>query len=182
MVSRATELPILRPLVGANKDEIIECARRIGTAELSKVVGEYCAMVPRRPATRALLAAVEQQEARLPAGLLDDLVAKRSVLDLRALDLDSLDAAGLAVDRLPPGALLLDLRPIEQYRSEHHPEALHLEFARALEAYSSLERSRTYVLCCEFGLLSAHLAERMRRDGFDAWHFRGGQRALMKTA
>ncbi|HVH19512.1 MAG TPA: tRNA uracil 4-sulfurtransferase ThiI [Myxococcota bacterium] len=182
VVSRATELPILRPLVGTNKDEIIELARRIGTAELSKVVGEYCAMVPRRPATRAPQDLVEAQETRLPAGLLDDLVAKRSVLDLRALDLDSLDVEGLALDRLPPGALLLDLRPVEPYRSEHHPLALHLEFSRALEAYPSFDRSRTYVLCCEFGLLSAHLAERMRRDGFDAWHFTGGQRALMRSA
>jgi hypothetical protein len=38
------------------------------------------------------------------------------------------------------------------------------------------------VLCCEFGLLSAHLAELMRREGFDAWHFTGGQRALMRSA
>jgi thiamine biosynthesis protein ThiI len=182
VVSRATELPILRPLVGANKDEIIECARRIGTAELSKVVGEYCAMVPRRPATRAPLDLVVQEEARLPAGLLEEVVAKRKLIDLRALDLRALDEPGLALDRLPPGALLLDLRPIEQYRSEHHPAALHLEYARAQEAYPSFDRSRTYVLCCEFGLLSAHLAERMRRDGFDAWHFTGGQRALMKSA
>jgi len=138
-------------------------------------------MVPRRPATRAPRAVVEQEEARLPAGLLDDLIAKRSVLDLRALDLGSLDAPGLAVDRLPPGAVLIDLRPIEQYRSEHHPEALHLEFSKALEAWSSFDRGRTYVLCCEFGLLSAHLAERMRREGFDAWNFTGGQRALMRS-
>ena len=182
VVSRATELAILRPLVGTNKDEIIECARRIGTAELSKVVGEYCAMVPRRPATRAPQALVDAEEARLPAGLLDDLVAKRSVFDLRALDPESLESPGLAVDRLPRGALLLDLRPIEQYRSEHHPEALHLEFSQALLAWPSFERSRTYVLSCEFGLLSAHLAERMRREGFDAWHFAGGQRALMRSA
>ena len=139
-------------------------------------------MVPRRPATRAPLDLVLQEEGRLPAGLLQEVVAKRKVIDLRALDLHVLDEPGLALDRLPPGSLLLDLRPIEQYRSEHHPEALHLEYARAQEAYPSFDRSRTYVLCCEFGLLSAHLAERMRRDGFDAWHFTGGQRALMRSA
>jgi thiamine biosynthesis protein ThiI len=182
VVSRATSLPILRPLVGANKDEIIACARQIGTAELSKVVGEYCAMVPRRPATRAPLAAVEQQEARIDPALLGEQVAKRTVLDLRDLDAASLEATGLAVERIPPRAVLLDLRPIEQYRTEHHPEALHLEFSQALRALPSLDRRRTYVLCCEFGLLSAHLAELMRREGFDAWHFTGGQRALMRSA
>ena len=41
---------------------------------------------------------------------------------------------------------------------------------------------RRYVLYCEFGLKSAHLAERMRRHGFDASNFRGGLRALVAHA
>jgi len=180
VVSRATELPILRPLVGANKDEIIALAERIGTFELSKVVGEYCAMVPSKPATRAALAAVEAQEARLPPGLAEKAAAARSVLDLRSLELDSLDEPGLAIERPPSGARLIDLRPLEQYRSGHHPDALHLDFAQALEAFPSFDRDAVYVLCCEFGLLSAHLAELMRRSGFRAHSLRGGQRALME--
>ena len=117
----------------------------------------------------------------LDPALLPELVARRSVLDLRALGSGDLDEAALSVERLPAGCTLLDLRPLAQYRAQHHPDALHLEFAKALEAYPSFERGRTYVLCCEFGLLSAHLAEQMRREGFDAWHFSGGQRALMRS-
>jgi thiamine biosynthesis protein ThiI len=180
VVSRATELPILRPLVGANKDEIIALAERIGTFQLSKVVGEYCAMVPSKPSTRAHLEVIEAEEARLPPGLAEKAAADRSVLDLRALDLDSLDVPGLAIERVPPGARLIDLRPLEQYRSAHHPDALHLDFAQALEAFGSFERDAVYVLCCEFGLMSAHLAELMRRAGFRAHSLKGGQAALMK--
>jgi thiamine biosynthesis protein ThiI len=181
VVSRATELPILRPLVGANKDEIIALAERIGTFELSKVVGEYCAMVPSKPATRAALRVVETQEAHLPPGLIEKAAAGRSVLDLRDLAAGALDEPGLTVDRPPPGARLIDLRPLEQYRSGHHPEALHLDFARALQAFPSFERGVVYVLCCEFGLLSAHLAELMRREGFEAYSLRGGSRAAAKS-
>jgi thiamine biosynthesis protein ThiI len=46
VISQAASGLILRPLAGSNKEEIIELAERIGTFELSKVVGEYCAMVP----------------------------------------------------------------------------------------------------------------------------------------
>ena len=180
VVSRATELPILRPLVGFNKDEIIALANQIGTFELSKVVGEYCAMVPSKPATRAALAVVEAEEARLPANLLDELASGPSMFDLRALNLASLDLPGLAIEKLPEGAQLIDLRPLAQYRTEHHPRALHLAFEKAAEAYPSFERDKTYVLSCEFGLMSAHLAERMRCEGFDVYHLAGGQRALMK--
>jgi thiamine biosynthesis protein ThiI len=182
VVSRATLIPILRPLVGANKDEIIALAEQIGTFELSKVVGEYCAMVPHRPATRAALRTVEEQEARLEPGLAEKAAAARSVLDLRALELTSLDDPDLAIERPPPDAQLIDLRPLAQYRGGHHPDALHLDFAQALEAFPSFDRAGLYVLSCEFGLMSAHLAEVMRRAGFRAHSLRGGQAALMKRA
>ncbi len=103
------------------------------------------------------------------------------MLDLRELDTGTLDLPELSIDRVPPDAVVIDLRPLAQYRSGHHPDALHLDFARALQVFPTFERSRTYVLSCEFGLLSAHLAERMRREGFDVHHFRGGQRALMRS-
>jgi len=181
VISRATDQTLLRPLVGYNKDEIVAVARRIGTYELSKVVGEYCALVRHRPATRAALEAVEREEAKLDPAILEHAVATRSVLDLRELDLGSFERPDLAIDQIPEKAVIVDLRPLAQYRSSHHPEALHLEFARALRAFPSFDRSQTYVLSCEFGLLSAHLAERMRGEGFDVYHFRGGQRALMRA-
>jgi thiamine biosynthesis protein ThiI len=181
VISRATQQTILRPLVGFNKDEIIADARRIGTYELSKVVGEYCALVRHRPATHAALDVVEREEAKLDPAILEHAVASRKVLDLREVDLDSLECPGLAIDRVPEKATVIDLRPLTQFRSNHYPDALHLEFARALKAYPSFDRSQAYVLSCEFGLLSAHLAERMHQDGFDVYHFQGGQRALMRT-
>jgi thiamine biosynthesis protein ThiI len=182
VISRATELLLLRPLVGTNKDEIIALARRIGTFETSKVVGEYCDLVPRRPATASTQGAVLAEEAQLDADLLLRAVARRSVFDLRGLDVEGLTAPELQVEKVPPGALLIDLRPREQYLGWHPEGALHLEFAQALRAYPSFDRSRTYVLSCDLGLMSAHLAERMRKEGFDAFHLRGGTRPLRRLA
>ena len=181
-ISRATEMLLLRPLVGANKDEIVALARRIGTFETSKVVGEYCALVPRRPATAASLEAVVAQEARLDPELVARAVDRRTVFDLRALDVEGLGPSELQAERIPEGALIVDLRPRAQWEGWHHPDALHLEFAQAVRAYPSFDRSRSYLLYCDLGLLSAHLAERMRKDGFQAWHFRGGTRALRRYA
>jgi thiamine biosynthesis protein ThiI len=181
VISRATEQTVLRPLVGFDKNEIIAVAERIGTFELSKVVGEYCALVSRRPATRAALDVIEREEAQLDPTLLERALATRSVLDLRELDPASLDLPELSIECVPEGAVVIDLRPLAQYRSGHYPDALHLDFARALQVFPTLDRSRAYVLTCEFGLLSAHLAERMRREGFDVHHFRGGQRTLMRS-
>jgi tRNA uracil 4-sulfurtransferase len=181
-ISEAASLPILRPLVGMNKDEIIRSAERIGTAALSAVVDEYCAMATRRPATAAALADVLAEEARLDAATLERLVAERASFDLRGVDVDAAGAPDLEIDEIPAGATVIDLRSRTAHAAWHYPGALRLDFDRALAAWRSFDRSRVYVLYCEFGLKSAHLAELMRAEGFETWNFRGGLRGLLVHA
>ncbi|GAA3215191.1 hypothetical protein GCM10020256_16590 [Streptomyces thermocoprophilus] len=56
-VDEAAALPILRPLIGWEKQEIIDEARRIGTAEISVLPDEDCCqlLAPPRATTRAAL-------------------------------------------------------------------------------------------------------------------------------
>jgi thiamine biosynthesis protein ThiI len=173
-------MPILRPLVGSNKDEIIEMANRIGTGALSAVVAEYCAMVPRRPSTSAKLEVVLNEEKRSAPAVLEAAIANREVLNLRGLDPDDSGLGELDISEIPGGANVIDLRSKEEFHSWHYPEAVRLDFRHALEAYPSFARDRTYVLYCEFGLKSAHLAELMVREGLRAYHFRGGTRAIRR--
>jgi thiamine biosynthesis protein ThiI len=182
VISQATTLPILRPLVGANKDEIIALAERIGTAPLSAVVQEYCAMVPRRPATHAALDAILAEEARLDPAVLERAVAGRRVFDLDALDPEAHGVPELEVEAVPPGATVIDLRSRAAHRAWHWPGALQLDLGAALQAYPSFDKEKSYVLYCEFGLKSAHLAELMRRSGFAAFHVKGGTKRLMALA
>lgn len=182
VISQATEEPILRPLVGMNKEEIIATSRRIGTFELSKVVGEYCDMAPKSPATRAALAVVLEEESRLDLGLLDRCVDNRSVIDLRASDVEALAIPELETDSIPADATVIDLRTKAQYDGWHYPDAVWLDFGHAMKAYPTFDKHKRYVLYCEFGLKSAHLAEFMRKEGFQAANFSGGTRALRRLA
>ena len=67
VVSEATHLPILRPLIGEDKEEIIAVARRIGTFSISILPHEDCCslFVPRHPETRAKLDGIQRIESRL---------------------------------------------------------------------------------------------------------------------
>jgi len=181
-ISGATSLPILRPVVGLNKDEILEIARRIGTFELSSVVGEYCALVPVRPATEARVEAIEAEEAKLDRTHLEAAIAARRVIDLRSVDPESFGLAGLETDTIPPGSTVLDLRSRAQFDAWHWPDALWLEFAHALTLVPKLPQEKRYVAYCEFGLKSAHVAELMRKHGLDAVHVRGGLRRVSDLA
>jgi thiamine biosynthesis protein ThiI len=49
----AAQVPVLRPLIGLDKQEIITIAREIGTFDISISPGLCCTIVPSRPATRA---------------------------------------------------------------------------------------------------------------------------------
>ena len=69
----AQDLPILRPLIGLDKTEIVEAARRIGTFETSILPYEDCCTIftPPHPKTKPTLAEIEAAEAAMPglAGL-----------------------------------------------------------------------------------------------------------------
>ena len=68
-------LPVLRPVVGMDKEEIVRIARKIGTFETSILPYEDCCTVftPRHPKTRPQLHLVEAAEAKLD---IEGLVAK----------------------------------------------------------------------------------------------------------
>lgn len=59
--------PVLRPLIGFDKEEIVQRARKIGTYELSALPYEDCCTVftPRHPRTRPRVEAVEEAESPL---------------------------------------------------------------------------------------------------------------------
>ena len=75
----AAELPVLRPVIGMDKNEIIAVARRIGTFETSILPYEDCCTVftPRHPRTRPKLRDVLRAEERLDEeALLADALSK----------------------------------------------------------------------------------------------------------
>jgi thiamine biosynthesis protein ThiI len=55
VISYGIEKPILRPLVGMDKTEIMDLARRIGTYEVSTQQSHTCPFLPDRPLTQASL-------------------------------------------------------------------------------------------------------------------------------
>jgi thiamine biosynthesis protein ThiI len=87
-IEAAVDLPVLRPVLTYDKNEIIGVARRIGTFETSTLPFDDCCslFVPRHPATRARAQDAERVESALPgyAALLDAAFAAREIVDLDA--------------------------------------------------------------------------------------------------
>ncbi len=168
-IDHQLEVPVLRPLTTYNKDEIVTLSRKIGTFDLSSKVGEYCAILPDRPATRAAVPVVAEETGKIPSTVIDDALDKRKIYKLRQLDPSQL-TSGLEIDHQPPGAIVIDLRTRREFDRWHLDGAVHLHFDQALEAFTTFASNQSYLCYCDLSLKSAHLAELMQNHGMDA-HF-----------
>ena len=76
-------MPVLRPLIGTDKEEIIREARAIGTYETSIEPDQDCCtlFVPKHPETRAEAGAVQAAEARLDVARLVEAGAASAVTE-----------------------------------------------------------------------------------------------------
>jgi thiamine biosynthesis protein ThiI len=52
-IDQAVSIPILRPLIGLDKEDIVNISKEIGTYELSIAKSKSCSAVPNKPATKA---------------------------------------------------------------------------------------------------------------------------------
>ncbi|HSB68137.1 MAG TPA: tRNA uracil 4-sulfurtransferase ThiI [Candidatus Methylomirabilis sp.] len=67
VIEEAVGLPVLRPLIGSDKEEIVQQARALGTYEVSIIPDQDCCrlFVPRHPATCSSLEEVRAAESHL---------------------------------------------------------------------------------------------------------------------
>jgi thiamine biosynthesis protein ThiI len=74
VIGSVATLPVFRPLIGMDKEEITAEAQRLGTYPISIIPDQDCCTLftPRHPATRARPADVQKAEAALP---MDEIVA-----------------------------------------------------------------------------------------------------------
>ena len=78
-INEVVNMPVLRPLIGSDKEEITREARLLGTYPISIIPDQDCCtlFMPRSPATKARLADVRSAEDALPiAGMVDAAVER----------------------------------------------------------------------------------------------------------
>lgn len=181
-IEDAASLPVLRPLVGMDKRDIMREAELVGTAALSAQVREYCALTSLRPVVAADPLVVAEEERKLDDSLLRQGVLGAKELKLRTLDQADLMLPYLFVDEVPVGSVVIDCQTERQHRAWHYPGARHLEAAQILSSPRDLDKEARYLLYCAQGMQSAQAAEVLQQLGYEAYSFRGGTAALRRLA
>ncbi len=181
-LDRFAEMPMLRPLLGHDKNEIMAEARRIGTAPLSERVPEMCGLAADRPAVTSRVGVLAREVEKIPAELLRRLVEERRTIDIASVKAEDLREPYLFVEEFGEDSVVIDCREPEEYRLWHLPRAINIPAAELVEGFRRLERDRRYVLYCTFGTQTPLLAERMQQAGYEAYAFRGGLAAVRRAA
>jgi len=80
VIDQVIDIPVLRPLIGLDKEDIIRIAKNIGTYDLSILKSVGCTAVPKKPATKAKLDDVLFEEGKIDVDEIAKHVVSRAEL------------------------------------------------------------------------------------------------------
>lgn len=72
-IEKAVTIPVFRPLIGFDKEDVIKIAKEIGTFDLSILPSSGCSAVPNKPSTMAKIEKILSEENKINV---EDLVEK----------------------------------------------------------------------------------------------------------
>jgi len=83
VIDQAVFIPVLRPLIGFDKEESIRIAKEIGTYDLSILQSSGCSAVPNKPSTMAKLETILEEENKMEI----EKLVKKSIKDSKQVRL-----------------------------------------------------------------------------------------------
>jgi len=159
--------------VATDKQDIIDCARAIGTAEISETIPEYCGVISQRPTVKAVMKKIEKEEAKFDLSLIDEVVNKAATIDIRDIE-KSLHEEILEVESVSEfseNEVILDIRSTDE--AEEFPLEIegvsieHLPFFKLSNQFETLPQDKIYLLYCARGVMSKLQALYLKEAGFD---------------
>jgi len=172
VIDAVTTKLVLRPLCMSDKQEIVDLARQIGTAEFSAVIPEYCGVLSVKPTTRAKLHKIKRAELRFDMTILDRALAAQVKLDISKMQLETPEVATdlEVVSEIPVDALVIDIRHPD--KEERRPLQVPLATVKTIpfykfnNAFALLPVTTQYFLYCEKGVMSQLDASFLADQGY----------------
>ena len=170
VIDSATDMLVLRPLIASHKQDIIDTATQIGTAEFAKHMPEYCGVISVNPTTRAKPGRIEHEEEQFDMAVLERALERARLVAIdRVIDEMGQDLQVEEVREALPGQIILDIRHPDAQEDE--PLALEgidvqtLPFYAINSRFKDLDANRQYLLYCDKGVMSRLHAHHLLSEG-----------------
>lgn len=178
VIDSVTDALVLRPLIVSDKTEIIDITRQIGAEEFAAAMPEYCAVISRKPTTRACPDKIAEQESQFDFSKLDAAVENAVIVNIVDIEKDFDDQQEVEMVAQPEANdIVVDIRhPDEQELHSFNrivtAESLgdtsvkSIPFYQLSTAFAELDKNHRYLLWCDKGVMSRLHAAHLQDEGY----------------
>ena len=170
VIDCVTEKLVLRPLIASHKQDIIDLAVEIGTADFAKHMPEYCGVISVNPKTHAKRHRVEHEEKEFDMAVLERAIERAKLVPIdRVIDELGQDVQIEEVSEALAGQIVIDIRHPDA--EEDQPlelagiEVKALPFYALNARFKELDPTRQYLLYCDKGVMSRLHAHHLLSEG-----------------
>ncbi len=169
VIDQVIDRVVFRPLITADKGDIVDMANAIGTGEFAANMPEYCGVISVNPTTRAKLHRVEAQEQKFDMSILDRAIENTLHTRIDKLADEDLVRTDVEVLTVPLAqSVIVDIRhPDEEERAplKLNNSVLKIPFYELHTRSSELAADKTYMLYCGKGVMSKLHASHLLDSG-----------------
>ncbi|MDQ7983419.1 tRNA uracil 4-sulfurtransferase ThiI [Pseudomonas sp. G34] len=170
VIDAVTDKLVLRPLIASHKQDIIDTAEAIGTAEFARHMPEYCGVISVNPTTKAKPNRVVYEEEQFDMAVLDRALERARLIAIdRVIEELGQDVQVEEVAEALPGQVVIDIRHPDQV--EDQPLELAgidvqaMPFYAVNNRFKELDANRQYLLYCDRGVMSRLHAHHLLSEG-----------------
>ncbi|NBA94124.1 tRNA uracil 4-sulfurtransferase ThiI [Pseudomonas sp. R5(2019)] len=170
IIDSATEKLVLRPLLASHKQDIIDQAYQIGTAEFAKHMPEYCGVISVNPTTHAKRHRMEHEEKQFDMAVLERAIERARLVSIdEVIDELGQDIQIEEVSEALAGQVVIDIRHPDA--QEDQPleldgiEVKAMPFYALNSRFKELDNTRQYLLYCDRGVMSRLHAHHLLSEG-----------------
>jgi len=170
VIDKATDTLVLRPLLASHKQDIIDTAERIGTADFAKHMPEYCGVISVNPTTKAKALRVEHEEGKFDMAVLDAALERARFITVdKVIEELGKDVQVEELAQPLPGQIVVDIRhPDAQEEAPLELAGIEVQampFFALNSRFKELDESRQYLLYCDRGVMSRLHAHHLLTEG-----------------
>ena len=170
VIDQATEKLVLRPLLASHKQDIIDTAYQIGTAEFAKHMPEYCGVISVNPTTCAKPHRVVHEENQFDMQVLERALERARFVSIdNVIDELGQDIQVEEVAEATPGQIVIDIRHPDAQEDQplviEGVEVQVMPFYAINSRFKQLDGNRQYLLYCDKGVMSRLHAHHLLSEG-----------------
>lgn len=171
-IDNVCDVLLLRPLVTADKQDIIDKSREIGTIGFAESMPEYCGVISDHPNVCPSASFVEEEEAKMDSDLVQKAFESMKVVDINDIPKDTtkLKTEVETVSELLSNEVVLDVRAPDDVEKEpltvEGHEVITMPFYKTASDFHTLDQIKTYALYCDQGVMSLMQAKQLKEKGY----------------